>query len=148
MAALFNALKPYPKPVLPMLFADPTATEPMPAEPLRAAARLLLDTYRVPGLTFWRLGATGTFGFDVIRGTRVPWLAGLSPAAAVATLTSQGAVRIRTVPSQDGVITGQFQPGEQVLALERRVIGSFEWIRHSRGWSAARNTATGEVFLA
>jgi hypothetical protein len=57
-------------------------------------------------------------------------------------------VRIRATPSLTGAVNGTLKPGEQITVLERSVIGSILWVRHSRGWTAARNAQTAEVFLA
>jgi hypothetical protein len=48
----------------------------------------------------------------------------------------------------DAAPNGFLQPNEQITVLERSILGSMIWVRHSRGWSLSRNSATGEVFLA
>jgi hypothetical protein len=43
---------------------------------------------------------------------------------------------------------GLLQPQEQITVLERSVVGPLLFVRHSRGWSLAKNGQTGETYLA
>jgi hypothetical protein len=151
LAALFEALKNYARPIVPMLQAEPTNSKPVPPAQIRQAARLSFESYPAVGVSYWRLGAIGPQEFAAIQGVSVPWAAGLIPTPPPQdTLITQttAPLRIRTGPSLDTGIIGYLQPGERINALERKVIGSMLWVRHDRGWSMARNGATGEIYLA
>jgi hypothetical protein len=104
-----------------------------------------------PAVSYFRLGAISAAEFGVIQGVQVPWTAGLMaapPTPEVLVTQTTAPLRIRATPSMDAATSGFLQPNEQVTVLERSILGSLIWIRHSRGWTASRNSATGEVFLA
>ena len=100
-----------------------------------------------PGL----LATIGAQEFSTIQAVYVPWTAGLAPTPTqpdVLVVQTNSTLRIRSAPSLDAAVVGYLQPGEQITVLERSVVGSIVWVRHSRGWSASRNAATGEIYLA
>jgi hypothetical protein len=138
-----NALRPYRKPivVLTQFGADGDMREAGRAalEPQQAAA----------GIGFWRLGTASAEQLAAVRGVALPWLAGYVPTSTLGTVAVRTAapLRIRAVPSERGEILGQLLPNEPVSVLERLSLPPLEWIRHRRGWSVARNTTTGEVYL-
>lgn len=140
MQATFDALRPFRKPILPILQLDT-------ADVLRGATRLATEQYNVPGVMYWRL-ATGDP--TPVNGMVVPWLAGYVPAPSLGVLTVRTTqpVRVRVVPSESGETLGLLEPGTQITVLEKRSMPPLEWVRHRAGWSAARNTVTGEVFMA
>lgn len=151
LAATFSALRPYARPVIPMLQAEPTGGRPVPPDQIRQAARLAFETYSAPAVSFWRLGAIGAAEFSAIQGVAVPWTAGLVPAApGPETLVTQttAPLRIRSAPRTDASIVGFLQPGEKITVLERSIAGAMVWVRLDRGWSLSRNGATGEIYLA
>jgi hypothetical protein len=133
-----------------MLQAEPSNGRPVPPEQIRQAARLAFETYNVPAVSFWRLGAIGPQEFSAIQAAYVPWTAGAVAAPpAPDTLVTQttGPLRIRSKPALDALVVGFLQPGEQITVLERVVIGSLVWVRFDRGWSVSRNGPTGETYL-
>jgi len=138
-----NALRPYRKPivVLTQFGADGDMREAGRAalEPQQAAA----------GIGFWRLGTASAEQLAAVRGVALPWLAGYTPTSTLGTVTVRAGtpLRIRAVPSERGEILGQLLPDEPVSVLERLSLPPLEWIRHRRGWSVARNIATGEIYL-
>ena len=151
LTAMFNALQAYPKPIVPMLQAEPMDGQRVPPEHIRQAARLSFETYNVPAVSFWRLGRIGPQEFSAIQGVYAPWTAGMIPASPrpdVLVTQTTSPLRIRATPSMDAAIVGYLQPGEQIAIRERSVIGSIVWVRHDRGWSVSRNAATSETFLA
>ncbi len=138
-----NALRPYRKPIviLTQFGADGD---------MREAGRAALEPQQgAAGIAFWRLGTASASQLAALRGVAMPWLAGYSPTSTLGTVAvrTSAPLRIRAVPSEQGEILGQLLPNEPVSVLERLSLPPFEWIRHRRGWSAARNTATGEVYL-
>jgi hypothetical protein len=151
LTATFSALRAYPKPVVPMLQAEPTDGQRVPPEHIRQAARLSFETYNVPAVSFWRLETVGPQEFNAIQGVYVPWTAGLAPAPArpdVLVTQTTAPLRIRVTPAMDAAIVGYLQPGERITIRERSVIGPTVWVRHDRGWSVSRNASTGETYLA
>jgi Bacterial SH3 domain len=150
LVAMSNGLRNYHKPIVPMLQAEPSNGRGVPPEQIRQAARLAFETYNVPAVSFWRLGAIGPQEFTAIQAAYVPWTAGTVAAPpAPDTLVTQttGPLRIRSKPSLDAPVVGFLQPGEQITVLERAVIGSLVWVRYDRGWSVSRNGPTGETYL-
>ncbi len=150
LSTIFDALRAYPKPVIPMLQAEP-AGSPVPPEQIRQAARLSFESYNAPAVSFWRLGSIGPQEFDAIQAIVMPWTAGLvkaPPPPDTLVVQTTAPLRIRTTPSTDAAITGFLQPGEQITILERRVIGPMVWVRYDRGWSVSRNGSNGEIYLA
>jgi len=122
------------------------------ADQVRQAGRVATEDYGTPGYSIWELSALSADQISTVHGLYVPWVAGYNPAPMLGTLIvkSQTAVHIRCVPNTNdsiGVVLGDLQPSERIDVLERRVIGNFEWVRHRRGWSASRNTSTGDVYL-
>ncbi len=151
LVALFDALRDYQRPVVPMLQAAPNNNMPVPTDQIRQAARLSFETHKAAAVSYWRLGAIGPQEFAAIQGVYVPWTAGLVPVPpAQDTLITQttAPLRIRSGPTLNAGIVGYLQPGERIAVLERQVIGGILWVRHSRGWSVARNGPTGEIYLA
>ncbi len=139
-----SALRPYRKPivVLTQFGADGDMREAGRAalEPQQAAA----------GIGFWRLGTASAEQLAAVRGVAMPWLAGYTPTSTLGTVTvrARTPLRIRAVPNERAEVLGQLLPDEPVSVLERLSLPPLEWIRHRRGWSVARNTATGEVYLS
>jgi len=138
--AAMTALATFRKPMVPIIQGGTDAD-------LREGARAAMDANGAYGVTVWRLSGQDLFN---VRGLYAPWLAGYTPIPALGTFTvrTSGTLRIRAVPSDQGEVLGQLRPGEMVTGLERRSVPPFEWIRHSRGWTASRNTATNEFFLS
>ncbi|MEP7284563.1 MAG: hypothetical protein ABI947_02190 [Chloroflexota bacterium] len=150
IAATFNALKAYPKPIVPMLQAEASAGKPVPPDQIKQAAKIVLESYNTPAVTFWRTGAIGPAEFGAIQTVYVPYTAGFTPTNPPDVLVVQinTPLRIRASASITASVVGTLQPGEQITVLERRVIGTTAWVRHSRGWTVARDGQTGEVYLA
>jgi hypothetical protein len=147
--AVCNFLKPFRKPIIPMIVLEPVNGKPIPAHQVRLVAQTAFDVHNCQAVSFWRLGVFGNAEFEAIRTVHVPQMVGFTPRAPLGNATVRvESLRIRIVPSETGDPIGQLRRGEQIAVLERRVIAGFEWVRHSRGWSAARNTTTGETFLA
>ncbi|MBX3085838.1 MAG: hypothetical protein KF716_29640 [Anaerolineae bacterium] len=147
--AVCNFLKPFRKPILPMISLEPVSGRPIPAEQVRLVAQAAFDVHNCQGISFWRLGLFGTGEYDAIRSINVSMMGGYTVRAPLGTVTVKvNGVRIRTVPSLTGDVLGQLQLNEQITVLERRVLGGFEWVRFDRGWSASRNTTTGETFMS
>jgi hypothetical protein len=78
LTAVFNALKQYPKPVIPILQAEPTGGQRVPPDQIKKAAKLSFDTYNAPAVTYWRLGAIGPAEFAAIQTVMPPYGAGYS----------------------------------------------------------------------
>src|SRR5260221_4985124 len=151
LAATFQALKAYPKPVIPMLQAAPTAGKPVPPDQIKQAANLALGTYSAAAVSFWRLGLIGVPEFAAIQTVTVPFTAGTTPAptpAKVLTGESKSPIRILPSASLTADVVGTLQPGEQITVLDQTVIGPLIWAHHSRGWTVIKNGQTGEVYLA
>ncbi|PJF30376.1 MAG: hypothetical protein CUN51_08180 [Candidatus Thermofonsia Clade 1 bacterium] len=118
---------------------------------MREAGRAALEPQQgAAGIIFWRLGTASPAQLAAVRGVAMPWLAGYTPTSTLGTLAvrTTAPLRIRAIPSESGEILGQLLPNEPVSVLERLSTPPLEWIRHRRGWSVARNTATGEVYLS
>ncbi len=143
IAQALNALRPYRKPIV-------VLTQFGAEGDMREAGRAALEPQQgAAGIGFWRLGAASAPQLAAVRGVAMPWLAGYTPTSTLGTVAvrTTTALRIRAVPSDSGEILGQLFPNEAVSVLERASFPPFEWVRHRRGWSAARNTQTGEVYL-
>ncbi|MCS6870243.1 MAG: SH3 domain-containing protein, partial [Anaerolineae bacterium] len=141
---MLNALRPYRKPIVVLTqFGDDGD--------MREAGRAALEPQQgAAGIIFWRLSIASAAQLAAVRGVAMPWLAGYTPTATLGTVAVRTSVplRIRAVPSERGEVLGQLLPNEPVSVLERASLPPFEWIRHRRGWSVARNVATGEVYLS
>jgi hypothetical protein len=151
VVATSNGLRSYPRAIVPMLQAESTGGKPVPPAHMRQAARMAFELCNAPAVSYFRLGAIRAEEFGVIQGVQVPWTAGLMaapPSPEILVTQSTGPLRIRATPSMDAAPNGFLQPNEQITVLERSILGSMIWVRHSRGWSLSRNSATGEVFLA
>jgi hypothetical protein len=142
LSAMFAALRPYRKPIVPLL----QASQP---DDMRRAVRFATDMHGTPGVTFGMLHRIPDGAFAAIRGIPIPWFSGTIPARNLGTLQvrTTRALNIRATPADSAVVLGQLSPGDRITVLERRLITPWEWVRHRLGWSAARNTATGELFL-
>ncbi|MCC7209885.1 MAG: hypothetical protein IT323_21465, partial [Anaerolineae bacterium] len=142
LQATYAAMRPYRKPILPML-------PPSPAEQVFRAVRFATDNQGAPGISFGMLSRFAEGDLGTVRGQVIPWLSGQVPARNLGTLQVKAtrAVSVRTTPSESAVVLDQLAPGARITVLERRTITPWEWVRHTKGWSAARNTGTGEVFL-
>jgi hypothetical protein len=142
LKAVFDALKPYPKPIIPILQAEAVNGKPVPPDQIRQAAILSLNTYHVTGLSYWRLGAIGLQEFSAIQSIGMAGRGG-------DTLTALSNVRIRSTPSivNDSNVTGAIKAGETITVLEHRVIGAIAWVRHSRGWTVVRNANTADSYF-
>ncbi|PJF35888.1 MAG: hypothetical protein CUN49_08275 [Candidatus Thermofonsia Clade 1 bacterium] len=138
-----SALRPYRKPIV-------VLTQFGPDGDMREAGRAALEPHQAAaGIAFWRLGTASAAQLAAVRGVAMPWLAGYTPLDTLGTVAVRTAspLRIRAVPSEQSPTLGQLQPNEAVSVLERLSLPPLEWIRHRRGWSVARNAATGEVYL-
>ncbi len=76
LANAYNALKQYPKPVIPMLQAEPTGGQHIPPDQIKKAAKLAFDTYNAPAVSYWRLGSIGQPEFAAIQTVLAPYTAG------------------------------------------------------------------------
>ncbi|GAB4554671.1 MAG: hypothetical protein OHK0023_25100 [Anaerolineae bacterium] len=116
---------------------------------MREAARAALEPeLGAGGIAFARLSQADGTALAAVRGAIMPYLAGYPPLPSFGTVRARVPVNIRTVPLQNGEVLGQIAANEVVSILERYSAAPFDWIRHRRGWSVARNIQTGEVFLA
>lgn len=145
--AACNALRPFRKPIIPMFKIETSGAA--SSATLRLAARFAFDSHGCQGLSFWHLGTLGTPEYDAMKSLSVPYLAGTSTRPPLGAMTVQAGspLRVRTVPNTNGDILGQLIPGQTVNIIEKRILGGIEWVRHETGWSAARNTSTGEAYL-
>jgi hypothetical protein len=142
LQAMYAAMRPYRKPIMPML-------PPSPADQVSQAVRFATDSQGGPGVSFGMLSRFAEGDLGTVRGQVIPWLSGMVPARNLGTLQVRATrpVNVRVTPAESAVVLEQLAPGARITVLERRTITPWEWVRHGKGWSAARNTGTGEVFL-
>ncbi|HVO44122.1 MAG TPA: hypothetical protein VMT34_15950, partial [Aggregatilineales bacterium] len=149
--ALTNALKPYPRPIIPIVGAEAVAGRPVPPDQIRGAGALAFATYNLPAVSYWKTGAIGPAEFTAIQSVVIPWFTAMIPVAGSAdfvVVQTTSSLRIRSTPDINGAVVGALQPGDRITVRERRVSGAQLWVRHDKGWSLARNGATGEIYLA
>jgi hypothetical protein len=133
-----------------MLILEQTEGRAIPQEQVRQVVRAAFELHGCQSVSFWRLGVLGAAEFTAIRSINMPLMAGYTVRQPLGTLTVRplAGVRVRTVPSTTGDLLETLPQNAQIIALEKRIIAGFEWVRHEKGWSASRNTTTGEIFLS
>ncbi len=139
LRALYGAMRQLRKPILPLLQVGVGAVT-------RGAVRFATDGNGSAGVGF--LNAVSPGDLSVVRAASLPWLAGYIPRRVQGTLkVAASTLRVRALPLPDAEVLESLKAGDRVEVLETRSIPPLEWVRHAKGWSAARSTATGEVFL-
>lgn len=103
LTALFSALRPYPKAILPMF-------QVVPPDQTRQAIRFATENHGTPGVAFWRLSTilatTSPETLAAIQGAYIPWLAGHVPAQILGTVIVRTTtpLNVRAVPATDAPV--------------------------------------------